>query len=89
MLFDPPVVHIDFKFYTDECVKLIKDSYARVWINALGECDKELRGGNAKQALNKLLAKGATVIQTDEPELLLKALEKYGYRTPAPSLIIK
>lgn len=89
MLFDPPVVHIDFKFYTDECVKLIKDSYARVWINALGEYDKELRGGNAKQALNKLLAKGATVIQTDEPELLLKALEKYGYRTPAPSLIIK
>jgi glycerophosphoryl diester phosphodiesterase len=88
-MFDPPVVHIDFSFYTTACVNLIKNSNARIWINALGDCDKDLRDGKSKQALKKLLDKGATIIQTDEPELLLRALEKYGYRSPAPSLVTK
>jgi glycerophosphoryl diester phosphodiesterase len=89
LMFDPPVVHIDFSFYNAECVQLIQNSNARVWINALGDCDKELRDGKIKQALKKLLGGGATIIQTDEPELLLKALEKYGYRTPSQSLVTK
>ena len=89
MMFDPPVVHIDFSFYNSQCVQLIKDSYARVWINALGPYDKELKGRKTKQALKKLLENGASIIQTDEPELLLRALEKYGYRSPSPSLVIK
>src|SRR5688572_13486724 len=89
VMFDPPIVHIDFSFYTTECVKLIKDSNARIWINALGDCDKDLRAGKSKQALKKLLGNGANIIQTDEPELLLKALEKYGYRSPSPSLVTK
>ena len=89
MMFDPPVVHIDFSFYNSQCVQLIKDSYARVWINALGQYDKELKEGKAKQTLKKLLEMGASIIQTDEPELLLRALEKYGYRSPSPSLVIK
>jgi glycerophosphoryl diester phosphodiesterase len=89
MLFDPPVVHIDFSFYNEECVQLIKNSYSRVWINALGEYDKELKAGKTKQALKKLLENGASIIQTDEPELLLKALEKYGYRSKSPSLVTK
>lgn len=88
-MFDPPVVHIDFSFYTEECVQLIKNSYARAWINALGEYDKQLKAGKTKQALKKLLENGASIIQTDEPELLLKALEKYGYRSRVPSLVIK
>jgi glycerophosphoryl diester phosphodiesterase len=88
-MFDPPVVHIDFSFYNTECVKLIKNSNARIWINALGDCDKDLRDGKSKQVLKKLLDKGATIIQTDEPELLLRALEKYGYRSPSPSLVTK
>jgi glycerophosphoryl diester phosphodiesterase len=87
MMFDPPVVHIDFSFYNTQCVQLIKNSYARVWINALGDYDKELKAGKTKQALKKLLDNGASVIQTDEPELLLKALEKYGYRSQ--SLVTK
>ena len=89
MMFDPPVVHIDFSFYNSECVQLIKNSYARTWINALGEYDKELKAGKSKQALKKLLGNGASIIQTDEPELLLKALEKYGYRSKSQSLVIK
>ena len=89
MMFDPPVVHIDFSFYNSECVQLIKNSYARTWINALGEYDKELKAGNSKQALKKLLGNGASIIQTDEPELLLRALEKYGYRSKSSSLVLK
>ena len=88
-MFDPPVVHIDFSFYTTECVKLIKNSNARIWINALGDCDKDLRDGKSKQVLKKLLDNGATIVQTDEPELLLRVLEKYGYRSPSPSLVTK
>ena len=88
-MFDPPVVHIDFSFYNTECVELIQNSDARIWINALGECDKDLRAGRTRQVLKKLLGNGATIIQTDEPKLLLEALEKYGYRKPSPSLVTK
>jgi glycerophosphoryl diester phosphodiesterase len=88
-MFDPPVVHIDFSFYTPECVQLIKNSLARTWINALGDCDKDLREGKTKQTLKKLLSQGASIIQTDEPLLLLKALEKYGYRSESTSLVNK
>jgi glycerophosphoryl diester phosphodiesterase len=89
MMFDPPVVHIDFSFYNTECVESIKNSYARAWINALGEYDKELKAGKSKQALKKLLSNGASIIQTDEPELLLRALERYGYRSKSLSLLVK
>ena len=77
-LFDPPVVHVDFSFYTDECVETIQSSSARVWINALGDPDKDLREGKEKRALKNLLEHGANIIQTDEPELLLAALRKRG-----------
>lgn len=79
-LFDPPVVHIDFSFYTPACVQMIKDSDARIWINALGEPDVDVRSGKTKRALKKLLLSGANIIQTDEPELLMEALEKMGAR---------
>jgi glycerophosphoryl diester phosphodiesterase len=77
-LFDPPVVHIDFSFYTPECVEAIRSSNARVWINALGDPDKDLKEGKEKRALKNLLQYGATVVQTDEPALLLTALRKKG-----------
>lgn len=77
-LFDPPVVHIDFSFYSPQCVASIRSSNARVWINALGDADKDLKEGRDKRALKNLLEHGATVIQTDEPALLLTALRKKG-----------
>jgi glycerophosphoryl diester phosphodiesterase len=72
------MVHIDFSFYTPQCVEAIKSSYARVWLNALGDPDKDLKEGKQKQALKNLLEHGASVIQTDEPALLLDALRKKG-----------
>lgn len=77
-LFDPPIVHIDFSFYTPECVSAIQFSSARVWINALGGPDDDLRRGKERRALKKLLQHGASIIQTDEPQLLLLALRKDG-----------
>lgn len=76
LLFDPPVVHIDFGCYTDEVVSLIKGSLARVWINALGEPDADIRNGKTKKALKKLLSRGANIVQTDEPAMLIMALQK-------------
>lgn len=81
MLFDPPAIHIDFSFYTNECTQRIRDSYARIWINALGELDNDIRSGKSRKALKKLLANGANIIQTDEPQLLLDVLKRQGYRT--------
>ncbi|WP_428656380.1 glycerophosphodiester phosphodiesterase family protein [Runella sp.] len=77
-LFKPEVVHIDFSFYTPEVVNLIKKRGARVWINALGSIDGLLRTGKQSEALDQLLKNGANVIQTDEPELLLKLLKERG-----------
>lgn len=77
-IFDPPVVHIDFSFYTGECVQMIQSSFARTWINALGELDEDIAKGKERHALKKLLEHGANVIQTDEPQLLLKALREQG-----------
>lgn len=77
-LFDPPLVHIDFSFYSPQCVASIRSSNARAWINALGDADKDLKAGREKRAMKNLLEHGATVIQTDEPALLLTALRKRG-----------
>lgn len=77
-IFDPPIVHIDFSFYTRESVSAIRSSRARVWINALGAPDNDMRRGKEKRALKKLLQHGASIIQTDEPQLLLLALREEG-----------
>ena len=75
-LFEPEIVHIDFSFYTPEVVETIKKHSSRVWINALGPVDAALRAGKTDEALEQLLKHGANVVQTDEPELLLKLLKE-------------
>jgi glycerophosphoryl diester phosphodiesterase len=75
-LFKPEVVHIDFSFYTPEVISTIKKHKARVWINALGPADIAIRSGKEEEALSQLLKNGANIIQTDEPERLLKLLKE-------------
>jgi glycerophosphoryl diester phosphodiesterase len=75
-LFQPEVVHIDFSFYTPEVISTIKKHKARVWINALGPADIAIRSGKEEEALSELLKHGANIIQTDEPERLLKLLKE-------------
>ncbi|MCK5470367.1 MAG: glycerophosphodiester phosphodiesterase, partial [Cyclobacteriaceae bacterium] len=74
--FNPEVVHIDFSFYNQEVVGLIKSNDARVWINALGLTDMAFGTKNEDKAMDKLLKYGANIIQTDQPKLLLEVLRK-------------
>ena len=76
--FSPEAVHIDFSFYNAEVTRLIRTSDARIWINALGAYDPAFGTDREDEALNKILIYGANIIQTDQPELLLKALRKRG-----------
>ena len=77
-VFNPFVVHIDFSFYTKETTRLIAAKPARIWINALGHPDQRIRKGKVKRALKILTRRGANIIQTDEPAMLLAALRKKG-----------
>ena len=77
-VFAPPIVHIDFSFYTPEVTQKIAGSSARIWINALGDVDREIRKGKVNRAIRILTAHGANVVQTDEPQQLLLALRKKG-----------
>jgi glycerophosphoryl diester phosphodiesterase len=78
--FTPEVIHIDSKFYTPEVINLIKSKGARSWINTLGKLDQDIRNGKAEETLETLLKNGVNIIQTDEPELLLKTLTSMGKR---------
>lgn len=78
--FKPEVVHIDPKFYTPEVIQLIKKNGSRSWINTLGKLDEDIRKGKAVETLEALLKNGVNIIQTDEPELLLKTLASLGRR---------
>lgn len=77
-VFDPPIVHIDFSFYNQETTRLISESNARIWINALGKWDAKMKKGKVNLAIRKLTAHGANVIQTDEPAKLLSGLRRKG-----------
>ena len=77
-LYNPPIVHIDPSFYTDEVTKLIRNNNARIWINSLGEADATMRYGKMKKVMDKLIVYGANVIQTNEPEMLLEYLRAIG-----------
>lgn len=76
--FKPEVVHIDSKFYTPEVTSLIKGKKARIWINALGQPDAEIRKGKARETLTALTKQGANIIQTDEPEKMIATLREMG-----------
>jgi len=76
--YNPPVVHIDPKFYTEELTEMLRKNNARIWINALGEADGYIRYGHGEEVLERLIGKGANIIQTDEPEMLLELLRYKG-----------
>lgn len=78
--FAPPVVHIDHKFYSQEVVDIIKKNRARIWINSLGDLDKDIASGNGQKALEQAIEFGANIIQTDEPEKVLQLLKENGLR---------
>jgi len=79
-VFTAEVIHIDESFYTPEVSELIKSKNARIWLNALGEPDDQIKNGKEEEALAGLLKNGANIIQTDEPEILISLLDKKSLR---------
>ncbi len=77
--YDPPVVHIDDSFFTPDVVAAIRNDGARVWINALGTPDVLAKAG-IKTGYEKLVKKGANILQTDHPALMNRYLTKKGWR---------
>ncbi len=78
--YHPTIIHIDPGFYTDEVVKTIKESGARIWINALGKPDIQAKLGLVDSAYTPLIEKGANVLQTDYPLIVEKFLEEKSLR---------
>ena len=76
--YSPAIVHIGPDFYTKDLTKMLRENNARVWINSLGRSDALIRYGDGESALKSLIEKGANVIQTDEPEMLLQLLRSKG-----------
>lgn len=79
-LFAPCIVHLDESFYTNTVSMQIKDKGANVWMNTLGELDKSIAKDAELNHLAAFIAKGVNVIQTDEPEKLLRYLISIGKR---------
>ncbi|MFT6881115.1 MAG: glycerophosphoryl diester phosphodiesterase [Arcticibacterium sp.] len=76
-IFNPSIVHIDPTFYTKEMMVDLKARNVKVWINALGKVDISMAGGSSSLFM-ELVENGANVIQTDQPEKMLKLLKAAG-----------
>ncbi len=76
--FRPEIIHIDFSFYDQKTVRLIKNHNARTWINALGGIDQAIGTPHEQAALDSILRYGANVIQTDKPQELINLLQARG-----------
>ena len=73
--YDPQIIHIDPSFYNNTVITKIKQSGARIWINALGKPDSIASSGNIELGYGSLLSGGANVIQTDMPVILKEYLD--------------
>jgi len=78
--FKPEVIHIDPGFNTDATYKAALRSDSRLWINALGDPDRLVAQGKAKEGIDPLLAYGASIIQTDRPADVIAYLKSIGRR---------
>jgi glycerophosphoryl diester phosphodiesterase len=76
----PEVIHIDETFNTDATRRAARASDSRLWIKALGEPDKLVVEGKLKEAIDPLLAHGASVIETDHPAEVIAYLGSIGRR---------
>ena len=73
--------------YTPEveaCMKQVVAGGSKLWVNALwpslngGLCDDAAAEGNPAEIYGKLIGMGATMIQTDRPEMLISYLRSRG-----------
>jgi glycerophosphoryl diester phosphodiesterase len=76
----PEAIHIDDGFNTEATHKAAMASDSRLWINALGDPDKLVAAGKAKEGIDPLLAHGASMIQSDYPAAVIAYLKSIGRR---------
>lgn len=66
-LLKPNVVHIDPTFYSPKTIALAEKHKLRIWINALGDMDRELDKSKDKEKAKVWISMGANMVQTDLP----------------------
>lgn len=83
----PAAFEVVWPEYTPEVqntLKKIHDTGAKLWVNALwdthngGLCDDAAMYGNPAEIYGKLLETGASLVQSDRPQLLLNYLRSIG-----------
>lgn len=66
---EPIIVHIDPGFNTPKTRRKARKFGIRTWINSLGSLDEELRLNPDSPRSHELIENGASLVQTDLPEL--------------------
>jgi glycerophosphoryl diester phosphodiesterase len=72
--YKPVVMQIPPEIASADLVAQMKKEGCTVWINALGDADDLAEEGKFEEAFSPLVEMGATVIQSDRPELVLQYL---------------
>lgn len=75
MKYRPVVMQIPPEIASRELVYQMKQGGCSVWINSLGDADDMAEKGKLEEAFSPLVDMGATVIQSDRPDLLLQHLK--------------
>ena len=76
----PEVIQIDGSFDPDASRRAALAVDGRIWIKALGDPDKLVAEGRMKEAIDPLLAHGASIIETDHPAAVIAYLKSIGRR---------
>ena len=78
--YKPVVMQIPAELASGALVDQMKKAGCSVWINSLGKKDDLAEVGRLADAFFPLVKAGATIIQTDRPDLLLSYLNKIKRR---------
>lgn len=72
----PEAIHIDQGFYTLKTIKQANKYGMRIWINSLGDRDRQISSSPEPQKDLQWIQQGANMVQTDFPEYWLSIQSK-------------
>lgn len=76
--YHPPAMHVDASFFRSTDAAPWREQGAHIWLNALLWPDIKAMLGGAEWGYAPLLHSGATIIQTDRPQHLLRYLRQHN-----------
>jgi len=76
--YQPVVIQIPPQIADAALVSQMQKASCSAWINSLGDADDLAEDGRIEEAYSPLVERGARVIQSDRPDLLLQYLQKTG-----------